>query len=109
ADRLIREALLTKSLEWQYEREHRIILPLDDQASYPNKISDARIHLFSFSSYAIAAIIVGARTTEETKRDIRAALSRESPLANVPLFQARTSDTKFAVTIEPDSHVRAAH
>jgi hypothetical protein len=102
ADRLIRQVLLTKSVEWQYENEYRLILPLDDQASYPHEITEENCHLFSFPPDAIAAVIFGARITPDTKASIRSALSSNRDLRAVPTFQAKISDTHFALVVEPD-------
>jgi Protein of unknown function (DUF2971) len=102
ADRLIREILLTKSVEWEYEAEHRVILPLDDQTLYPHEITQDNCHLFAFPPDAVAAVIFGARVTEETRAAIRKALSVSSDLRTVPLFQAKTSDTQFALIVEAE-------
>ena len=102
ADRLIREILLTKSVEWAYEVEHRVILPLDDQTLYPHEITQDNCHLFAFPPDAVAAVIFGARVSEGTKATIHKALSVSSDLRTVPTFQARTSDTQFALIVEAE-------
>jgi hypothetical protein len=99
-ERLIRDVLLTKGLDWEYEHEWRIILPLDDPHNYPHSVS-GRLHLFPLPSMAITAVILGARADDATTRDVRAVLSGSRDFTHVELRQARTSDTNYAVTIEP--------
>lgn len=101
ANRLVRQILLTKSVEWKYEREYRMVLPLDDQTSYPHHVTGHDCHLFSVPPEAIAAVIFGARMTSEAKTAIREALSTSPILRTLPVFQAQTSDTEFALTILP--------
>lgn len=100
AERLIRDALLTKGLDWEYEQEWRMVLPLDDPQGFPHTMSE-RLHLFSLPSMAITAVVLGARAADATVRGIRALLSGCRDFTHVELRQARTSDTKYAVAIEP--------
>lgn len=48
--------LLTKSPEWAYEQEWRMLLPLDEQAVWPHAIS-GRNHLFTIPAAAIQAVM----------------------------------------------------
>ena len=98
-ERLIRDVLLTKGLDWEYEQEWRMILPLEDPQNFPHTVS-GRLHLFPLPSTAITAVILGARAGDATARDVRAVLSG-SDFTHVELRQARTSDTNYAVVIEP--------
>jgi hypothetical protein len=100
AERLIRQMLLTKSVEWQYEREHRVVLPLDDQVGFPHEIRNDGIHLFSFPPEAVAVVILGARVSEETSNTVRLTLAQDS-MRHVSLLRAMTSDTQFALEIKP--------
>lgn len=98
-ERLIRDVLLTKGLDWEYEQEWRMILPLDDPQNFRHAVS-GRLHLFPLPSTAITAVILGTRAGDATARDVRAVLSG-SDFTHVELRQARTSDTNYAVVIEP--------
>lgn len=100
ADRLIRDVLLTKGLDWEYEQEWRMVLPLDDPQNFPHTTSE-RLHLFPLPSTAITAVILAARASDATARGIRALLSGSRDFTHVELRQARTSDTRYAVVIEP--------
>lgn len=96
--RLIRDLLLTKGIDWSYENEWRMILPLDDMNTYPHRIV-GRFHLFDVPHTAITAVIIGARATDETKSGIRAALSAASELHHVVVRQAKASDTEYGIVI----------
>lgn len=99
-ERLIRDVLLTKGLDWEYEQEWRVVLPLDDPQSFPHTV-DGRLHLFPLPLTAVTAIILGARVGEATANDIRAVLLGSHDFAHVELRPALTSDTNYAVVIEP--------
>lgn len=99
AERLIRNVLLTKGLDWEYEQEWRMVLPLDDPQGFPHTVID-RLHLFPLPSTAVTAVILGARAADATACGVRALLSGRPDFSHVELRQARTSHTTYEVVIE---------
>ncbi len=96
---LIRQVLLTKSSEWEYEREWRMVLPLTDSKLYPHRVV-SRCHLFPLQPEAITAVIIGARATEETKAAIKQALTSSAILRHVQISQARIDDSRFGLCFD---------
>jgi hypothetical protein len=99
ADRLIADLLLTKGVDWQYEREWRLIYPLDDLAGHPHSVN-GRLHLFPIPRRALTAVVLGSRVSDATLSAVRAALSASSESAHVELRRCHTSDTKYEVIVE---------
>lgn len=100
AERLIRQLLLTKSIDWSYEQERRFILPLDDQLTFPHDVDSSGRHLFTIAPAAVIAVVIGARASETTQATIRRAMT-EPPMKHVSVFRARPSTTQFQLVIEP--------
>ncbi len=67
-------ALLTKSSHWEYEKEWRMMVDLDD-ASEVKTIGESRYHLFDFPRASIKSVILGCRTAEAIKLEIRQIMS----------------------------------
>lgn len=66
------EALLfSKSVEWAYEREWRMIMPFDDAAQFPHRIVNERCHLFAMPPDAITCVVIGARADESLAAAVR--------------------------------------
>jgi hypothetical protein len=99
ANTLIEALLLTKSNDWQYEREYRLILPLDDLALFPHRIHE-RNHLFSLPAEAVTGVILGSRSSEETRVAVKRTLATNPHMSHVRLYEAQTSDTRFEVSIQ---------
>src|SRR3954453_17954157 len=75
-------------------------ITLDDLSEFPHEVVGGSYHLFPFPADALSAVVLGARANDQTETRIRAALAA-SDVATVPLFRARTSDTKFAIMVSP--------
>ena len=97
---VVRDVLLTKGVQWEYEGEYRMVFPLDDQDYYPHPIVADRYHLFPLPTAAITEVIFGARATSLTKDAVTKAVTGNSQLNHVKLGQAHISETRFEVTIE---------
>jgi hypothetical protein len=102
-DDAIRGALLTKSVDWSYEREYRVIFPLDDPDTYPHEVVSGRFHLFPIPPDAITGVVIGARASEDVHVAIRTALSANSHLSHVTVRKAEISLDKYAVDIKDES------
>lgn len=102
AANLIRDVFLTKGLEWAYEKEWRLFLPLNDLVAFPHDVS-GQIHLFPLTQTVLKAVIVGARASEATVDAVRQVLNATPSLGHVALAKCRISDTNYEVAIEPMS------
>jgi DUF2971 family protein len=100
AERMVAATLLTKGQDWSYEREWRLILPLDEPEAHPREVR-GEVHLFPVAPSAITAVILGSRCSEELRAAVNEALTSHEELAHVELRQASTSHTRYEVTIQP--------
>lgn len=97
-ERLITQVLLTKGREWEYEREWRMVLPLNDVKAHPHTVM-GRIHLFDVPAEAISVVVLGARVSGETATLVRVALDTQQ-MRHVRLRHAQISKTRYEVVIE---------
>lgn len=77
--------LCGKQAKWSYERERRILVPLDPQ-NY--KGEGEPIHLISFPQNAISAVILGERASEELTDAVRTVLTSNAAYFHVKLRKA---------------------
>jgi len=96
--RYVTDVLLTKSVDWAYEREWRMLLPLNDQ-KVPHVV-EGGMHLFRVPATAITRVIVGARCMQETRAAILAAIGVDRRLRHIRLAQARLSTSRYSIDIE---------
>lgn len=88
--------LLTKSIDWSYEEEERLVSTL--QAA--DKIVDLKpypVHLFKVPSDCIAELTVGHRAHPTLKR----AILKAAKSLKVPAFETKISDLSFDVERRP--------
>lgn len=85
---MVRNFFLTKSEEWSYEKEWRIILPVNQQ-----------IHLISFPPDCITSIILGSRISAAHRQQIKDLLNSSSYLSHIKIKQAIIDPQKFQVNI----------
>lgn len=85
--------LLTKGLEWEYEAEWRMFLPLD-MASNEIKVGNDTICLYKYPPEAVKSIIFGCRMSEEKKREILGVLEDSRLYDHIKLYQADISEEK---------------
>jgi Protein of unknown function (DUF2971) len=85
---------LVKSIQWAYEREWRILRPLNEASS----IIDAQpfaIHLFKLPLDCLTELIIGARASEVTKAAIYQAIRANPLLGHLRVKQASADDDHF--------------
>lgn len=94
----------TKSKEWAYEKEWRIVRALREASS---RIEAAifPVCLFEFPPDAVLEIVVGLRATSSLVREIQDLLP-SFPRAS--LFQAKESPTDYALLVEPMDRGKSA-
>jgi hypothetical protein len=90
----------TKSQEWSYEKEWRMIKGLK-KADKVIPTSNGSVYLFSVPAKCILSVIMGQRMTLETRQQVIEFVRTDEKYAGVSLFQARSSTDKFAIEIQP--------
>lgn len=82
------DVLLTKSDDWEYEQEWRMILPLEEcDKRIPQ--NPYEICLFLFPPDVVKSVIMGCRISPESKDEMRTLLEERSEYAHVRLMQAQ--------------------
>ena len=92
------EMFLTKSKDWRYEQEWRMLRPLKD-ATEVRVIEEESIHLYQIPGSCITKVIVGARMPEEKRRSIRSIISNNTELAHVKIFEAVLDEQQFKLNL----------
>jgi hypothetical protein len=92
------ELFLSKSGHWDYEREWRIVRPLEDAVATDTK-EPYPIKLFEIPADAVQAVILGVRMKDKDEAKIRAAIEASSQLSHVSVLKAKPSATHFLVEI----------
>jgi hypothetical protein len=73
----------TKSEEWKYEREWRMVRPLVEASEHFDAVPFV-VSLFAFPADSVAEVIYAPRTNQEVKRELSEAMSA---LPNAKLFK----------------------
>jgi hypothetical protein len=104
---LLTDALLTKSDQWQHEREWRLVYPLNRSKKFPHTVAGS-LHLFPLPPDALRAVILGARATEHTIDSITCALADRPELSHVVIRRVRPSNTLYRLELESLNRVAKA-
>jgi hypothetical protein len=97
--RLELAAFLTKSEDWSYEQEWRMLLPLSEAGKVISATPYA-VHLFDVPPKAISAVIFGAQMSKEDR--VHVLKSLEAPaLKHVVAKQAVLSSRHFSLELSP--------
>ena len=91
-------AFLTKGMEWAYEAEWRMIVPLAD-ASRVIEDKLGPIHLYNFPASAVTSVICGCRMLDSKKAEIQAVLAKLPQYAHVRLMTAEIDDRNYTLHI----------
>jgi hypothetical protein len=89
------EFFFTKSLEWSYEEEWRILARLADAVEV-KPVQPGPIHVFPLSADCVRVVICGCRATREF-RDRVVAVCAEERYRGVKLLAAHVDDRHFAL------------
>lgn len=92
------DTFLTKSLDWEYEQEWRMLMPLS-MANRTIKGMPIDIHLFEFPRRIVKAVILGSRANESLKRRITDILKGSKEYDHVRVRQAQIDREEFKVNI----------
>lgn len=86
--------LLTKSNEWAYEDEWRMILPVE-KADVVREHKDKQVYLFRFPPAAVAEIILGVRIPDETGKLITEFIRHNLTYKHLVVHQAKLDRQEY--------------
>jgi len=89
---------LTKSTDWLYEKEWRMLLP-EHYANQKIIFDNKNFDLFHLPSDAIKNVILGCRISPTLEKDISDILSQRSDYKHVNILKAKRSNDRFEVLI----------
>jgi hypothetical protein len=93
------DVLLTKSDDWEYEQEWRMILPLEEcNKRIPQTPYD--ICLFSLPPDVVKSVIMGCRLSPASKEEIRMILEKRPEYAHVRLMQAQLEKDIYGLSFQ---------
>ena len=96
--KLIQQIFLTKSLNWKYEKEWRMIKLLEG-ADLIKQVSVDQIYLFNYPIDSIDRVILGAKCPQQLKMDISKFISEKSALAKIKLYQCTLDRTTYKIKL----------
>jgi hypothetical protein len=84
--------LTTKAKSWEYEQEHRIILPY----------GETNTRIIKFDKSVLREVILGCTMQDKFKEQVLALIGNEyiSKGYSVDVFQSRLSDSRYELNIE---------
>lgn len=96
---LANKILYTKSLDWSYENEYRIIYDLRE---HDEKIArkEQDIYLFDFRPSAIKSLFIGVNSSYQFKEDIYAVLAKKE-FSHVKIYQGRLDRKEYLIEFNP--------
>ena len=89
---------LTKSDDWKYEHEWRMMRPLPD-ATETRIVKDEPIYLFSFSPDCVTEVILGYRMLPQLKKEILECLASDEQYSNVKKYVAVLDEREFSLNM----------
>jgi hypothetical protein len=108
------EMFFTKSVDWEYEQEWRVIKTLDikleemmsvtslvlEDKPVPPELSSP-VYLFDFPRSSVQSVFIGTRCRPEIRGAIEAAISSHSDYSRVGLYSAQIDDKAFRLNFRP--------
>lgn len=92
------DIFLTKSEDWTYEHEWRLMRPLPD-ATEERSVNDEPVHLFSFPPDCVTEVILGYRMSLQLKKEIREYLASDLQYSNVKKYAAVLDEREFKLNL----------
>lgn len=92
------ELFFVKSVEWEYESEWRMLMPLSDSSKVIER-QPYPAHLFDFPIESVTEVILGARISEQDRGVIQA-LMNDKRYGHVKLYQAELDNTSYEIVIK---------
>lgn len=98
---IVRRIVGTKSPEWKYEEEYRLIIPRGNFHDNENKEEDDRLYWsIKGNEQVVESVIIGSRCDPEWKDRLAVALS-EPAYQHVETFEAIPDKANFSIRINP--------
>jgi hypothetical protein len=91
------DIFLTKTSDWAYEREWRMIAPLGTDIHNPP--GDDEVILFEFPPSALREVIVGARATSGLRANLQHAIATDQALSHIRLKEAFVPERESTIGI----------
>ena len=88
----------TKSSDWQYEDEYRLIAEEEDRA-FSDRTLKTRNQFYKLPSGSLISIIIGVHAPDETRRTIRSIVDRSGK--NLSIRQAARAPDRYEILIDP--------
>lgn len=97
-DDLVKVYFGTKSIEWAYEEEVRVLAKFSDKKRTKNDLDDFgnEVHLFDVPIESIGSIYIGADASEELRNTIKELIASRG--ANIPIFEMGIDFTEYRLT-----------
>lgn len=92
------DIFLTKSEDWAYEHEWRMMRPLTD-ATEARSVNDEPIHLFSFPPDCVTEVILGYRMLPQVKKEILECLASDEQYSSVKKYVAVLDEREFKLNM----------
>lgn len=91
-------SFMTKGVDWEYEAEWRMIMPLE-AASKINKAGKQVVHLYEFPADAMTSVILGCRMNAEKKEEIRKILANSLHFEHVRCVEAEIDNEHYRIRV----------
>lgn len=91
---------LTKSSEWEYEKEWRM-LHLQAHSSLTINSENSKYNLYKFPSAAVKSIILGCKISPEFEKEIVKLLKTSERYQHVAIYKAKRHEGSFKLLITP--------
>ena len=96
------DPFLTKSDEWRYEEEWRIMDSLENASEIYGNDENA-IHLYNFPRSLIKTVIFGCKLSQTKKSEIKQILKKYKEYSSVVCLQASMHKSKFEILFEREA------
>jgi hypothetical protein len=93
------DIFFTKGSEWSYEREWRMVRPVDE-ADETRTVKGTPIYLFSLPPEAVLSVTLGTASSPKTERRVMKAVRSNPLLSHVRLFRTHMDRLTFAFRFE---------
>jgi hypothetical protein len=95
----LNKVFFTKSKEWEYEQEWRMIKVLK-QATKVIEHPEGNIHLFAFPPGCVSGVILGQKMRDEHRKATVDFIRNDERYKHVIIFEAESSSTSYALSIK---------
>ena len=94
----LEKMFFTKSKEWEYEQEWRMIKPLK-KADRIIELAEGNVHLFALPPVSITGLILGEKMRSETRASIINTVAKDDGYSHLTISEAVSDNTAYAMKI----------